>query len=181
MTDKIEKAREALNRGGFHATARGHLEDAIFISEAIALLVAPVSGGEEPHCACGDSFTSGAKCVNCLHVENLAVEGGEEQAALDALDKFDKLSFENKKDECYIFGALIVRHKDTIRKALQARPEVVEVTVKQIIDECHLWGSWDNVVANGFINAIATRYHNGLKIVAEKEGQNVQKNNPRSS
>lgn len=46
-TDRIAAIREALDRGGFHATARGHFEDGVFIIEALTHLDALEKEREE--------------------------------------------------------------------------------------------------------------------------------------
>lgn len=46
LYQRIEAMKAALNRGGFHAVARGHIEDSLFISQALAALPEPMTEDE---------------------------------------------------------------------------------------------------------------------------------------
>ncbi len=49
---------------------------------------------------------------------------------------------------------------------IQPHAAVDEKTVEKIIDECQLWGQFDNINSRGILRAVAKKYPQGIKIKA---------------
>lgn len=109
------------------------------------------------------------------YVKAAPVSGGEEQAALDALERLRPqisllpTSLQEKA----------IEDIDTIRKAIQSRPDVAEVTVEDLLEENNNYlpfegyrGMYDDCKQNvrTALRWIAKKNPNGLRIVAEKSG-----------